>query len=263
MMDPETAIWLALGLFGAAIGSFLNVVIHRVPLGESVVRPRSRCPICRREIPWYENLPVLSWAFLLGRCRGCGMSISIRYPFVEAMTAALAVTLFAQDGPTLLFVTSFAFACALLAVAYIDLDHQIIPDRISLPGIVVGLAASAAQGLPVLTDAILGVLLGGGLLLAVAYGYEWIAGREGMGGGDVKFLAMIGAFLGWKGVLLTLLLGSLLGSVIGMVLMVSRGADRRLAIPFGPFLSLGALVTLLWGPEVVAWYISYAGIHIP
>ncbi|MDG2303691.1 MAG: prepilin peptidase [Candidatus Binatia bacterium] len=244
---------------GAAVGSFLNVVIHRVPLGESVVSPRSRCPSCRSTIAWYDNIPVLSWVLLRGKCRGCGTGISARYPFIEFITALIAVVLFARHGPTPAFGVQFVFSCALLVIAYIDLDHQIIPDKISLPGIVLGLAAAIPAGMPAITDAVLGVLVGGGLLLTVAWTYERWTGREGMGGGDVKLLAMIGAFLGWQGVLLTLLLGSLLGSAIGIALMASRGADRKLAIPFGPFLSLGALVTLFWGHAIVRWYISYAG----
>lgn len=258
-MGPEILIWVLVLYLGAAVGSFLNVAIHRMPLGESVVKPRSRCPSCRSAIAWYDNIPVLSWLLLRGRCRGCGASISIRYPFIELVTALIALVLFAREGLSVAFAVQFVFACALLVVAYIDLDHQIIPDKISLPGIVLGLVAAAPGGAPQILDAALGVLVGGGILLSVAWVYERSTGREGMGGGDVKLLAMIGAFLGWQGVLLTLLLGSLLGSAIGIVLMTSRGADRRVAIPFGPFLSLGALVTLFWGHMIVRWYISYAG----
>ncbi len=259
-MAPEYLLWAAVLYVGAAVGSFLNVVIHRVPLGESVVKPRSRCPACRTTIAWYDNIPVLSWLALRGKCRGCGTGISGRYPFIEFITALIALVLFARLGLSIAFGVQFAFSCALIVVAYIDLDHQIIPDKISLPGIVLGLLAAIPGGMPAMTDAVLGVLLGGGLLLTVAWVYERSTGREGMGGGDVKLLAMIGAFLGWQGVLLTLLLGSLLGSAIGLVLMASQGADRKLAIPFGPFLSLGALVTLFWGHAIVRWYISYAGL---
>jgi leader peptidase (prepilin peptidase)/N-methyltransferase len=255
-MYPE---WILALILGAAVGSFLNVVIHRLPLGESVVHPRSRCPSCHTMIAWYDNLPILSWLLLRGRCRACGVSISPRYLLVEVFTAMIALALCVRFGLTLTFALYFAFACALLAVAYIDLDHQIIPDRISLPGIVVGLAFSVTGGWPAMTDAFAGALLGGGILLAVAWTYERLTGVEGMGGGDVKLLALIGAFLGWRGVLLTLLLGSLLGSAIGVTLMLARGADRKLAIPFGPFLSLGALATLFWGDSIVRWYISYAG----
>ncbi|MBM4265291.1 MAG: prepilin peptidase [Deltaproteobacteria bacterium] len=251
--------WILALILGAAVGSFLNVVIHRLPLGESVVHPRSRCPSCHTMIAWYDNLPILSWLLLRGRCRACGVSISPRYLLVEVFTAMIALALCVRFGLTLAFALYFAFACALLAVAYIDLDHQIIPDRISLPGIVVGLAFSVTGGWPAMTDALAGALLGGGILLAVAWTYERLTGVEGMGGGDVKLLALIGAFLGWRGVLLTLLLGSLLGSAIGVTLMLARGADRKLAIPFGPFLSLGALATLFWGDSIVRWYISYAG----
>lgn len=249
---------------GACIGSFLNVVIHRLPRGESLVAPRSRCPACESTIAWYDNLPILSWLVLRGRCRRCGAGISVRYPIVELLTALVAIAVHARLGLTLEGLVAFYFAATLLAIAYIDLDHQIIPDVLSLPGIVVGLVAAPllhpGTWLEALQAAFLGALLGGGILFAVAYGYERMTGREGMGGGDVKLLAMVGAFLGWQGVLLTLLLGSLVGSVIGISIMVARGADSKLAIPFGPFLSIGAFVAMFWGSAIVSWYLASAGL---
>jgi leader peptidase (prepilin peptidase)/N-methyltransferase len=263
-VDP--AIWvggLVAFFLGASVGSFLNVVIYRLPAGESVVHPRSRCGRCGETIAWYDNLPVLSYLLLRGRCRSCGAAFSVRYPIVELLTAMVAVALYLRLGLTLAFFVQFAFACALLAITYIDLDHQIIPDRITLPGILVGVAGSTvlAGGSPLraLGESLLGMLLGGGLLLGVAWAYERFAGREGMGGGDVKLLAMIGAFLGWQGVLLTLLLASCLGSAVGLVMMIAHRADSKLAIPFGPFLSAGALTALFWGKEIVRWYMNYAG----
>ncbi|HEY8515364.1 MAG TPA: A24 family peptidase [Candidatus Binatia bacterium] len=250
---------MALAL-GAATGSFLNVVIHRLPLRQSVVAPRSHCTSCGRTIPWYDNIPVLSWFLLRGRCRACGEKFSIRYPIVEALTGVLLLVLSLEFGWGLGLAFAFYFVCSLLVVTYIDLDHRIIPDRVTLPGIAVGLLLALVAPAEVRWSAVqawaLGVLIGGGVLWLVAWVYELATGREGMGGGDIKLLAMIGAFLGWQGVLVTLLVASLLGSVIGTALMLARGGDRRLAIPFGPFLSLGALITLLWGDRIVAWYMN-------
>jgi leader peptidase (prepilin peptidase)/N-methyltransferase len=251
-------------VLGTAVGSFLNVVIHRVPLGESIVRPRSRCPSCGQEIRWYDNLPVLSWLLLRGRCRDCRAPISARYPLVEILTGLLAVTLALRLGLTLQMLGAFYFAASLLALTYIDLDHQLLPDRITLPGIAVGIAlaalAPAGERWVALGSAVLGVIVGGGILWLVAWLYHLWSGREGMGGGDVKLLAMIGAFLGWQGVLLTLLLASFIGSAVGVAIMIRRRADARLAIPFGPFLALGAIVALFWGDRIVHWYISSVGL---
>jgi len=245
---------------GAATGSFLNVVIHRLPLRQSLSRPRSHCTRCGRTIPWYDNLPVLSWFLLRGRCRQCGEAFSFRYPMVELITAVLLLALLAKFGLSIALAFAFYFACSLLVVTYIDLDHRIIPDRVTLPGIGVGLLLALVAPAEVRVAAVqswaIGTLVGGGILWLVAWGYELATGREGMGGGDIKLLAMIGAFLGWQGVLVTLLLASFIGSAIGIVWMLVRGADTRLAIPFGPFLAMGALVALFWGEQIVGWYLS-------
>jgi leader peptidase (prepilin peptidase)/N-methyltransferase len=245
---------------GAATGSFLNVVIHRLPQRQSVVAPRSHCTTCQRIIPWYDNIPVLSWFVLRGRCRQCGEPFSFRYPMVELLTAVLLLALLAKFGLSLGLLFAFYFACSLLVVTYIDLDHRIIPDRVTLPAIAVGLllalVAPAAVRVGAVQSWALGTLVGGGVLWLVAWGYERATGREGMGGGDIKLLAMIGAFLGWQGVLVTLLLASFIGSAIGIAWMLARGADTKLAIPFGPFLALGALVALFWGEQIVAWYVG-------
>lgn len=254
---------MALAL-GACTGSFLNVAIYRLPRGESVVAPRSHCTTCERVIPWYDNIPVLSWILLRGRCRGCQEPFSIRYPIVEAITAGLLLVLSLQLGWGLGLAFAFYFVCSLLVVTYVDLDHRIIPDRVTLPGIGVALVLALLNAWyappefrwVALQSWAIGTLVGGGILWLVAWGYELATGREGMGGGDIKLLAMIGAFLGWQGVLLSLLLASFIGSIVGVVWMLARGADAKLAIPFGPFLSLGALVALLWGDSIVRWYIS-------
>jgi leader peptidase (prepilin peptidase)/N-methyltransferase len=257
--------------FGASIGSFLNVCVHRLPAGLSVVRPRSRCPRCHVTIPWHDNLPVVSWFALRGRCRHCGVPFSPRYAIVEALAGALAVAFFLRFAPSaeaLLLrgetaglataAIAFAFACALLVIALVDLDHQIIPDAISLPGIPAGLLASAV--LPVtFRDAALGAILGAGVLYLVAKGYLAVTGREGMGLGDVKLLAMIGAFLGWQAVLFSLLTASVTGAtVMAVVLTLARRGLRR-AFPFGPFLCLAALAYVFVGERAVAWYLSWGG----
>ena len=240
--------------FGAIIGSFLNVCIARLPDGRSVVQPPSHCPKCQTFLAWYENIPILSYLFLAGRCRTCRVRISAIYPAVEVLTGALAVALFLMLGPTLAFAGYFAFAAALVVITFIDLDHQIIPDVISLPGIVVGLAFSLVSPLVTPFDALVGALAGGGTLLAVAWLYKTFRGQEGMGGGDIKLLAMIGAFLGWKSIFVTLFVGSIIGSIIGVVVMLYEGSDTKLAIPFGPFLAGGALVYLFWGDRILAFY---------
>ena len=240
--------------FGAIIGSFLNVCIARLPDGRSIVRPPSHCPKCQSFLAWYDNVPILSYLVLGGRCRTCRVRISAIYPAVEVLTGALAVALFLRLGPTLAFAGYFAFAAALVVITFIDLDHQLIPDVISLPGIVVGLAFSLVSPLVTPLDAALGVLAGGGTLLAVAWLYQTFRGQEGMGGGDIKLLAMIGAFLGWQSIFVTLFVGSVIGSIIGVGLMLYERADTKLAIPFGPFLAGGALVYLFWGDRILAFY---------
>lgn len=241
-------------VFGAMIGSFLNVCIVRLPEERSIVRPRSHCPACGDEIAWYDNVPMLSYLLLRGRCRGCRIRISPLYPTVELLTGALAVALWLRLGTTLAFAGYFAFAAALVTITFIDLDHRIIPDVISLPGIAIGLAVSFVSPLVTPVGALAGALVGGGILLAVAGAYQMIRGQEGMGGGDIKLLAMIGAFLGWQSVFVTLMLASLIGSVIGVGLMLYQRADTRLAIPFGPFLAGGALISLFFGDRILAFY---------
>lgn len=244
-------------VFGAVVGSFLNVCIHRIPLGESVVSPRSRCPSCRMEIAAWDNVPLLSWLWLRGACRNCGTGIPFRYFLVELLTGLLALGVFLRVGLGIDWVVLFVFVAALLVVTFIDLDHRIIPDVISLPGIVIGFAASFLTG-PGPWSSGLGILVGGGILWATAELYFRMRGEEGMGGGDVKLLAMMGAFLGWPAIPLILVLSSLAGSVIGITLMWWTGSGSKYAIPFGPFLAIGALVYVFAGEEILAWYIEAA-----
>lgn len=250
---------------GAIVGSFLNVCISRIPKGESVVRPPSHCPKCGSTIPFYCNIPIFSYFFLRGRCRSCAERISVRYFTVELLMAVLAVALFYQFGLGLAFTFGFILIAALIVISFIDLDVRIVPDVISLPGIVTGLLFSVLSRyliddpfeiVPNPLSALIGVLAGGGFLLAVAWIYERLTGVEGMGGGDIKLLAMIGAFLGWPSIPLTLFFSSLGGSVIGLSLMLAKGVNRKYALPFAPFLCLGALLYLFFGREVIQFYFS-------
>jgi leader peptidase (prepilin peptidase)/N-methyltransferase len=249
-------------IFGTLVGSFLNVCIARLPKKESIVKPPSHCPNCDNRIPFYDNIPLISYLFLRGRCRFCKERISPRYFSVELLMGVLTVALLFRFGVTVAFVIYVAFVAALLVVSFIDWEFWIIPDVISLPGIVFGLIASVVQYLcavdpsisPSPISSIIGMLIGGGFLLLVAWIYEFIKGTEGMGMGDVKLLAMIGAFLGWPAVLLTLFFASIVGSVIGVLLMIRAGAGVKYAVPFGPFLCCGAVVYLFFGQEILRFY---------
>jgi leader peptidase (prepilin peptidase) / N-methyltransferase len=234
-------------VFGAAIGSFLNVCIFRLPEHHSIVKPLSQCPHCQHPIRFYDNIPLISYLILKGRCRDCGEKIALRYPLVEFITAILAVLLFGKFYLTLNFLVFFIFTAVLLVITFIDLDYQIIPDVLTLPGIpVFFLLAVFAVKVPWM-EAAIGLLIGGGVLLAIAFGYELITKREGMGGGDIKLLAMIGGFLGWKSLIFILLFSSFLGAIIGIAVMVIKKQDMKYAVPFGPFLSAAAVAYLFWG----------------
>jgi leader peptidase (prepilin peptidase)/N-methyltransferase len=232
---------------GAAIGSFLNVIIYRLPDEQSIILPASHCPACSHAIRFYDNIPLISYVFLKGRCRHCEGAISLRYPLVELLTAILSLMVYWKFGLSAQYLCAFLFVCALVVITFIDLDHQIIPDVISLPGIpLFFLGAVFVMKLRFL-DAFLGFLIGGGVLYGIAFFYELITKREGMGGGDIKLLAMIGAFLGWQSLLFVLLVSSLTGAVAGVTIMLVRGQDMKYAVPFGPFLSLGAVAYLFFG----------------
>ncbi|MBW8004361.1 MAG: prepilin peptidase [candidate division NC10 bacterium] len=251
-------------LLGLVVGSFCNVCIHRLPQGESIVIPRSRCPNCRTSIKAHDNIPVLSFLLLRRQCRSCGHRISWQYPVVELLTGSLfALTIF-RFGLSWHTGILWAFVAALVIVTFIDLEHQIVPDVITLPGIAVGLTWSVLAALlltndhgaplsfspPTPLDALLGMLVGGGILYLVA-----VFSRGGMGGGDIKLTAMVGALLGWRAALLTIFLGTLSGSVIALVLLASGKKSRKDPMPFGPFLALGAVLALFWGEELIAGYL--------
>lgn len=241
---------------GAAVGSFLNVLICRIPEGQSIVFPSSHCPKCRHPIRFYDNIPIISYLVLRGKCRDCHEKISLRYPLVEAVTAVFSLLLFWKFGITMQYLFSFIFVAALIVITFIDFDHQIIPDVISLPGIpFFCIGAIFFMGLTV-WESLLGVLIGGGCLFAIAFGYEVITKREGMGGGDIKLLAMLGAFLGWKSLFFILFVSSLLGAVIGITLMVLKGENMKYAVPFGPFLSIAAVAYLFVGFDVMNYFYS-------
>jgi len=248
--------YLFTALFGLVIGSFLNVCIYRLPRDLSVAWPASRCTTCGREIAWYENIPVLSYAVLRGRCRTCGERISLMYPLIELLTAGVFVATYAAFGPAWLFPIRAVFCAAMVVLLVIDLQHQILPNEITLPGIVVGLAASLVAE-PGWRDALIGAAAGGGVLWLVAWAYERLRHQEGLGLGDVKMLAMIGAFLGWKLMLLTLVGASLLGSLTAGVLMAAGRADWQSRLPLGTFLAIAAVPVGLVGHAVVAWYAGF------
>jgi len=243
-------------LFGLVIGSFLNVCIYRLPRDLSVVWPASRCTTCGRDLSWYENIPVFSYVALRGRCRTCGQHISVMYPLVELLTAAVFVATFALVGVSWLLPIRLLFGCAMIVLLVVDLQHQILPNEITVSGLAIGLAVSLVAP-PGWRDALIGALAGGGLLWLVAWAYERWRGVEGMGFGDVKMLAMIGAFLGWKLMLLTLVAASLLGSLAAAVLLVARRADWQSKLPLGTFLAIAAIPVGLVGDAVVTWYLSF------
>jgi leader peptidase (prepilin peptidase) / N-methyltransferase len=245
-------------LLGLAIGSFLNVVIHRLPRRQSLVSPGSRCPSCGYELRAMDNIPVVSYAMLLGRCRKCGTRISPRYPVVELITAVLFVLHYFLFGWTPLLAVRLLFSAALVALFAIDLEHRLLPDVITLPGAAVGLIASAFLP-PGLRDALIGMIAGGGVLWAVGEAYYRYAGEEGMGGGDVKMLAMIGAFLGWQLVLVTLVFSSIAGAVIGLVVIALKRGDMKYALPYGTFLAIAGAIASLYGDQIFRWYTGFYG----
>jgi leader peptidase (prepilin peptidase)/N-methyltransferase len=253
----ETPLLVLLGVFGLLLGSFLNVCISRLPAGESVVSPRSRCPSCRTLIAWYDNIPVLSYVVLGGKCRRCHATISARYPAIELATS-LAFVLQGMEfgqapGPLL---TRLVFTALLIALFGTDLETQRLPNVLTYPGIVVGLAFSLVFP-PHLEASLVGAALGAGVLLLVRWGWKLATGKDGMGLGDVKMLAMIGAFLGWQQVAVVLFLASVVGAVVGLGLTVIGGRSLQSRLPFGTFLALAAYVASIFGDSLVRWYVGF------
>jgi len=255
-MVPTYSAELLIFIFGLCIGSFLNVCIYRLPQSKSIVHPRSMCPNCGAIIRFYDNIPILSYVALRGKCRHCKAPISLRYPIIEFMSGLFAAGVFIKYGITLEAVIYYAFVAALLVITFIDIDHQIIPDVITLPGIPIFFIASFALPDITVVESILGIFIGGGSLFLVAWLYHLLTRKEGMGGGDIKLLAMMGAIIGWQGVLFTIFVASAVGTVSGLLIMLKNRKTMRLAIPFGPFLAIGATAYIFLGPQLIAWYFS-------
>ena len=240
---------------GLAVGSFLNVCIHRLPIRASLMWPPSHCPHCRAQVRPYDNIPVISYVVLRGRCRSCGKRISLQYPMIELLTGVLFFAAFLLFDPPLLY-QRLLFACAMVVLFVIDLEHRILPDAVTFPGMAVGLIFSFFMP-PGWLDSLIGLLVGGGSLWLMGELYYRVREEEGLGFGDVKMLAMIGAFLGWKLMLLTLILSSFIGSIVGVVVIASKRGDMKYALPFGTFLAVGALVSAVVGERIVNWYSSF------
>jgi leader peptidase (prepilin peptidase)/N-methyltransferase len=280
---PLPFVYVLAGVFGAIIGSFLNVVIHRLPLEESVVLPSSRCPDCGATIAFYDNVPVVSYVLLGGRCRACKTHISARYPAVEALTTALWLIVVRLDGLTWALPFDLVFVSAITALIFIDAEHMILPNAITYPGIAFSLIARVAlpylmgrphfddldillngmlAGMPLwaasLVGALIGALVGGGSLWLMGWTWEKLRGIEAMGLGDVKMMFMVGAYLGWRLTILNIFLGVLSGSLIGIVLMLRQGKrNMQLLLPFGVFLGIGAIAALLAGSQIIDWYTGF------
>jgi leader peptidase (prepilin peptidase)/N-methyltransferase len=250
-------------VFGLITGSFLNVCIYRLPREISIVSPPSACPGCNNPIKPWDNIPIISYLFLRGKCRNCGERISIRYPLVELLNGLLYLLIVYFFGFGWQFIPLFVFVSAMIAITFIDLEFQIIPDVITLPGIVIGVISSVfflpdplfniyeSDMLTGLINSLIGILLGGGLFFLIA-----VVSKGGMGGGDIKMMAMVGAFMGWKAVLLVTFIGSLAGSLVGIMLMLFKGKSRKTKVPFGPFLAMGSLITLFLGGKIITWYLG-------
>jgi leader peptidase (prepilin peptidase) / N-methyltransferase len=252
-MNAILSLWMT--AIGAVVGSFLNVCIYRLPRRESVAFPASHCPHCGRRLSWFENVPIASYLALRGRCRTCTARISIRYPIIEAITALMFLLGWWTYGPGILLVSRLVFGCALIVLFAIDLEHQLLPNAITLPGIVVGFLFAWFTE-PGWLSSLIGIVVGGGALWAVAEGYYRLRHEDGLGMGDVKMLSMIGAFVGWKLTLLSLMLASVSGSVIGLFMIVTRRGGLKYALPFGTFLALGAAAAVTVGPRLLNWYIA-------
>jgi leader peptidase (prepilin peptidase)/N-methyltransferase len=252
--SPAAAIALA-ALAGALVGSFLNVCIYRLPRGLSVVRPPSSCPGCGTRLRWFENVPIVGYLALRGRCRTCGAPIAAQYPIVEALTALMFAGALWYYGPGILFVSRVIFGCALIVLFAIDLEHQLLPNVITVPGIVVGFLFSFVTE-PGWVSSLIGIVVGGGVLWALYEAWWLLRHEEGLGFGDVKMLAMIGAFLGWQLTIVTLMLGSFAGSLLGGALMLANRGTMKTALPFGTFLAMGAALAATVGGSIIDWYIG-------
>lgn len=259
-MQPELFFFVAAFVFGSIIGSFLNVVILRLPDPDtSIVFPPSHCPKCKERLNWFENIPILSYLVLRGKCGHCRVPISLQYPVVELLTGLLAVAVIAAFGLSLTAAGYFVFCAALVTIIWIDLHHQIIPDVISIPGIILGFCFSFISTFISWQDSLIGLLAGGGIFYAISYSYYLLRRQEGLGGGDIKLLAMLGAFLGWQSLIFIIFASSVTGTVAGLLAMRSQKKGGATRIPFGPFLAIAGLFYLFFRPQVQGlfiWYLS-------
>lgn len=256
MFDLDTGLYVLFFVFGALLGSFANVVIYRLPKEESVVKPRSHCYSCKKTIPWYDNIPILSWFLLRGKCRQCGAKFSFRYPLVEILMASLFALSYHYAGLSWSLVEYLLFVFGLVICTFIDMDHMILPDEFTLSGIVIGLVGAALNPQREFLDALFGMLMGGGFLWGMAYVYYLLTKNEGMGGGDIKLLAWIGAVLGWKAIPFVIMTSAIVGSVIGLIAARKQSAGLKTVIPFGPYLALGAVLYLFGGEAIALWYLD-------
>jgi leader peptidase (prepilin peptidase)/N-methyltransferase len=252
-MNAILSVWVT--AVGGIVGSFLNVCIYRLPRQQSVVSPASACPHCGRRLSWFDNIPIASYVALRGRCRTCAGPISIRYLIIEGLTALMFLLGWWTYGPGILLVSRLVFGCALIVLFAVDLEHQLLPNLITLPGIVIGFAFALFTE-PGWLSSLIGIVVGGGALWAVAEGYYRLRHEDGLGMGDVKMLSMIGAFAGWKLTLLSLMLASVSGSIIGLCMIATRRGGLKYALPFGTFLALGAAAAVTVGPRLLNWYIA-------
>jgi len=255
-MPPDVFWSLAALAYGLVVGSFLNVCVHRLPRGESLVQPGSRCPACGAALRWYDNIPLASYLVLRGRCRSCRGPISLQYPLIELLTAALFLLAYRQGGLSAALLSDLVLLCALVVLAFIDLHHQLLPNVITYPGTALGLIFAGILPGRSLGAALLGAALGFGVLFLFAEIYFRWRGVEGMGLGDAKMMAMLGAFLGWQGAALALLIASLAGTAVGLGLLLARRGSLQSALPFGTFLACGGAAAALWGTQWVEWYWS-------
>ena len=246
-----------LSLLGLIVGSFSNVCIYRIPRNESIIYPASHCPKCRTTIKPIDNIPLLSYVLLKGRCRNCKSKISIQYPIVELLTGLIYLIIYLVYGLSIQTLIYIILSSALIIIAFIDLYQQIIPDVISLPGIVIGFILSFFVPYISFVNSALGVVVGGGIILVIGMGGSAIYKKEAMGGGDVKLAAMIGAFLGWRYIIISLFLGFFLGALIGIILIMTKIKKREDVVPFGPFIILGSFITLIWGEQIISWYLGF------
>jgi leader peptidase (prepilin peptidase)/N-methyltransferase len=256
LFDLELYYYVCFFVFGAIFGSFANVVIYRLPREESIVLPASHCYSCKKPVKWYDNIPIFSWFILRGKCRSCGARFSFRYPMVELIMAVLFALAYHYVGISWTTLEYLIFIFGLVVCTFIDIDHMILPDEFTLSGIVIGLVGAALNPQRDFLDAFFGVLMGGGFLWAMAYVYYLFTKQEGMGGGDIKLLAWIGALLGWKAIPFVIMSSAIIGSVIGLIAARKQKAGLKTVIPFGPYLALGAVIYLFGGESIALWYLN-------